>query len=162
MADAKHHLQRVAFYGYATGSLSSAWRRPKATCSGEYRELLMGRSSSHFRLDHPTELAFRLAQDPRSRSFIKRGFRFKALNPLIRYIQHCTEMNENPLAYDIVRDLPPRAAGRGFVEAIFEHGAIPEPRPGYHDPINPRDLEPPFPIMSWDPWMRADSTATGG
>ena len=42
----------------ATGMPSSAWRRPKATCSGEYRELFMGRSSYSVRLDHPTKLAF--------------------------------------------------------------------------------------------------------
>ena len=70
---------------------------------------------------------------------------------MISYIQHCTEKNENPRAYDIVRDLLPRAACRGFVEAIFEHGAIPEPRPSYHAPINPRDLEPPFPSIELGP-----------
>ena len=47
-----------------TGVPSLAWRRPKATCCGEYRELFMGRSSSHIRLEHPSKLASRLGQDP--------------------------------------------------------------------------------------------------
>ena len=50
------------------GVPSFAWRRPKATYSEAYRDFFMGRSSLSVNSDHPTTLAFWLAQFSGSRS----------------------------------------------------------------------------------------------
>ena len=76
-----------------TGVPSSAGRRPKATCSGVYRELFIGTIllSYSIRLDHPTKLAFTLAQDRGSRS--NRAWFLRDSSRTFRHFEHVRELS---------------------------------------------------------------------
>ena len=67
------------------------------------------------------------------------------------YINRCKKTKEDPLPFDIVRGLMPWKSCHRIIENLVHRGSSYERRLGHTGPISPRDLEPAFPIMTWDP-----------